>query len=291
MEEKINQALVQLENDLQSLVSARKQVEETIKASSELQKVVGGYVASVRTLCAGLQSWEDDLKVRELSLGQETGAAIADIKRLCAETITSFSGKANDIETSFKNNTKETLDSFTEQNSKLAERVIEMNALREQIKTATAEIENVKSSLEMISKDLKDSQDEQDRILEEIKHKIFDLPSTIQQSTSAITQAVSFTEESLKEVLGQANKALDAVNGKADTLSLNIANLTSLCQEINSSVASTSDKLSIEINKTKDELKSDYLSTKEDIAKSTNINRWIMIAGFIILALLHFLLR
>lgn len=291
MEEKINQALVQLENDLQSLVSARKQVEETIKASSELQKVVGGYVASVRTLCAGLQSWEDDLKVRELSLGQETGAAIADIKRLCAETITSFSVKANDIETSFKNNTKETLNSFTEQNSKLAERVIEMNALREQIKTATAEIENVKSSLEMISKDLKDSQDEQDRILEEIKQKIFDLPSTIQQSTSAITQAVSFTEESLKEVLGQANKALDAVNGKADTLALNIANLTSLCQEINSSVASTSDKLSIEINKTKDELKSDYLSTKEDIAKSTNINRWIMIAGFIILALLHFLLR
>lgn len=261
MEQKINQALVQLENDLQSLVAARKSVEDTIKSSSELQKVVGEYVASVKTLCDRLQSWEDNLRGRESSLGHECEAAIVNIKHLCAETIESFSGKLNEIETSFKNNTKDILDSFSEQNRKLAERVEELNTLRDDIKKVTTEIENVKSSLEKISEDLKDSQDGQDKVLEEIKQKVLDLPNTIQQSSSKIIQEVSSARESLNELLTQTNNTLDAVNGKADSLAQNIANLTSLCHDVNTSVDTLKERA--------DTIISQYSLLKEQVGSSS----------------------
>ena len=38
MEDRINQALMQLEKDLQSINTAREQVESTVKASTELQR-------------------------------------------------------------------------------------------------------------------------------------------------------------------------------------------------------------------------------------------------------------
>ena len=60
MEDRINQALMQLEKDLQSINSAREQVESTVKASTDLHKVVGDYVSSVKKLCIGLKSWEDE---------------------------------------------------------------------------------------------------------------------------------------------------------------------------------------------------------------------------------------
>lgn len=50
MEDRFNQALMQLEKDLQSINTAREQVESTVKASTELQKVVGEYVTSVKKL-------------------------------------------------------------------------------------------------------------------------------------------------------------------------------------------------------------------------------------------------
>ena len=283
-------SLAKMEASLKEIESARMQVESTVKASSGLQKEVGEYVSAVRKLCVTLHAWEEELKTREISLRHETESVISDIKRLCEESITSFSSNINEIGTSFKNNTKDVLERFTEQNNKLAGRVEELNALGEQIKNTTEEIENVKGSIEVISKDLKNSQDEQDRVLDEIIQKIAAFPAMIQQSTITITQAVSSSKQSLNEVLAQTNKTLDTVNGKTENLALNIANLSSLCQNINSSVSSATDNLSSALNKAKEEITSELVIVKADITKGTNINRWLIIVGFILLLLLQFLL-
>lgn len=59
MEDRINKALGQLEKDLQEINSARSQVESTVKASTELQKVVSDYVSSVQCpLC-----WPTDMGI------------------------------------------------------------------------------------------------------------------------------------------------------------------------------------------------------------------------------------
>ena len=50
MEEKIQQALVQIESDLQSIKSAREQVENVVSAASDLQNKVGTFVDEVSGL-------------------------------------------------------------------------------------------------------------------------------------------------------------------------------------------------------------------------------------------------
>ena len=46
----INLALERLEKNLQDINSAKEQIEDTINASSQLQNVVNGYVASVNAV-------------------------------------------------------------------------------------------------------------------------------------------------------------------------------------------------------------------------------------------------
>ena len=238
MEEKINQALVQLENDLQSLVSARKQVETTVKASSELQKVVGDYVSSVKSLCVGLQSWKDNLKSRESSLGHDVETAISNIKRICEEIVSSFAGKADNIKTSFLNDTNEALDKFVDQNNILAERVEGLTALREQIKKATEEIESFKNSLGEMSKELKESQEEQDVLLDDIKQKALELPTTILNETQSIINSVEQSKTTLIGIINNTNIIIDRTKTKVNNLNTNIDALNTLCQNLNSSIIS-----------------------------------------------------
>ena len=291
MEEKINQALVQLENDLQDLVSAREQVEATVKASSELQKVVGEYVGSIKALCVGLQAWENNLRDREMSLGHNTEAAISNVKKICEEIVSTFDSKTENIKTSFQNGTKDTLDKFIEQNNKLAEKIGELTALREQIKKASDEIGIVKGSLEKISKELEESQDEQDKALEEIKNTVLTLPVKIQQSENSVTQAINSSEQTIVELLSQTSLKIDNVSGKADTITSNIASLTDLCKNISSSITSSTATLTTAINKVKDEIAIEIKESRAEIVKSASVNRWLMIAGFIIIAILLFILR
>ena len=60
----INTALQRLEQNLNDLTSARQQVEDTVKASSELQETVAEYVSSIETLCSRLRRWDSDLGER-----------------------------------------------------------------------------------------------------------------------------------------------------------------------------------------------------------------------------------
>lgn len=91
MEDRINKALGQLEKDLQKINSARSQVESTVKASTELQKVVSDYVSSVQALCVGLQAWESELRAREGTVSHEYEDAISRVNSTCTEIINSFS--------------------------------------------------------------------------------------------------------------------------------------------------------------------------------------------------------
>jgi DNA repair exonuclease SbcCD ATPase subunit len=280
----INSALERLEKNLSELDSARSQVMQSVNASNDLLKMVTQYVSAVKKLAASLEEWESSLSGRESELHGELGSAIACIKQTCTDVISAFKGDVNKVTLAFKKDTDKTLEEFTEQNDKLAERVAELVALREQIKKTTEEIESVKGSLELISKDLKESQDEQDIALEEIKTKVSVLPTIIQQSLESITQAVSRSEQTLAETLNQ-------INGKTDTLAINIANLTTLCQSVNSTITSSANNLTNVINNAKDDTLRTIKESQDEITKVSNIDRWIMIIGFIIVIIMFFVIK
>ena len=287
----INSALERLEKNLSELDSARSQVMQSVNASNDLLKMVTQYVAAVKKLAASLEEWESSLSGRESELHGEFGSAIASIKQTCTDIISAFKVDVNKATLDFKKDTDKTLEKFIEQNDKLAERVIELVALREQIKKATEEIESVKSALNEILKELKDSQDEQDATLEDLKAKVTGLNEKIENSNVVVLQAIAHSEQSLSEILNQTNEKIDGVSGKTDALARNVASLTTICQNIDTLVQSSTNSIITTINTAKDEIVSAIQDSKAETLKSANINRWLIVAGIITLAVLQFIFK
>ena len=254
MEERINQALVQLESDLQSLQSAKEQVEKTVGASVELQKTVGEYVVSVKNLCVTLKAWENNLKTRESSLGQDVESSIAAIERTCSTFITAFNTNVDQATTTFQTGTKTVLDNFIDENNKLTEQVESLNDLREQIKKATEDIQLLKDSLSQISKDLKKSQDEQDEALNGIQQKVANLPSQVHEESLYVNQAISNSEKTLVDSFNIAISKADEIIASIKGITSNLDGLNTLCQNINSTIISSTTNLTNVITGAKGEI-------------------------------------
>lgn len=287
----INSALEKLEKNLGELDSARSQVLKSVNASNDLLKMVTLYVTAVKNLADSLEQWESSLIARESELHGDFESAISSIRQRCTEIISAFNADVSKATSEFKTETDKTLERFTEQNDKLAARVEELVSLREQIKKATSEIESVKGSLNEILKELKDSQDEQDASLEDLKQKVSGLNEKIDNSKGLVLQAITRSAQSLSELLNQANGKVDVVLNKADALASNVASLTTICQNIDTLVGSSTNSVTSSINKSKEEIVNAILDSKAEALKSSNVNRWLIVGGIIILAFLQFILR
>ena len=280
MEDRINQALMQLEKDLQSINTAREQVESTVKASTELQKVVGEYVSSVKKLCIGLESWEDDLSSRGAALSGEFERAVSQINTSCTAVITNFNSSVEKTINEFKSKSEGTIKEFADQNAILTERVLELNKLRDEIKTATAEIQSVKESLAQISKDLKESQDGQDAVLNHIKQTVSEIPGIINNNANSVIERIESMNQGLSADIA-------SLQGKADNLNSELSLVKSLCHDIKSAT----DRLNSNLQSSKESLLSEIVRSKEETLKSANINRWLIVVGVIILAILQFVFK
>lgn len=274
----INSALEKLEKNLGELDSARLQVLKSVNASNDLLKMVTLYVTAVKKVAASLEQWDSSLSARESELHGEFKSAISSIRQRCTEIISVFNADVNKATSEFKTETDKTLEKFTEQNDKLAAKVEELVSLREQIKKTTAEIESVKSSLNEILKELKDSQDEQDASLEKLRQNISYLSEQFEKGKDLVLQAISQSELSMSDILSHTNERIESISNKAEALAENITKLTTVCHNIETVLHSSSDNITSVINKTKD-----------DILKTAIFNRWLIIAGIVALAILQYL--
>lgn len=267
------QTIEQLKTTLSEISSAREQVEKTVKSSSDLLKVVEDYVASVRTLCVGLITMEDSWGDFGNDLRERYEKAISKLITSCSEIITAFRTDVVKIATEFKTQTEGTLSKFEEQNNTLSEKIKELGVLRDEIKTAIAVIAPIKESLAQLSKDLKESQEKQDVVLDDINQKVKDIPVTIKGYTDKIVEKIDAVCQELKTLLDSTSTKIDLLNEKAD-------NLKNATAQILSAVQSSSETLTNAI-----------ISSKEETAKSININRWIIIIGIIILSILQYVFK
>ena len=305
MEDRINQALAQLEKDLQEINSARNQVESTVKASAELQKVVREYVSSVKALCVGLQAWESELRTREGRLSHEYEEAISRVNSTCNEIRNSFGAEVEKTSTEFKNKTNPIVEKFTEQIGKLEKHVQDLNSLRDEIKKTTGEIESVKGTLTQISKDLKESQESQDAVLNDLKQKsdgIIGKADDIAAKIDSLQGKADGIAAKIDSLQGKADgiaAKIDSLHGKADGITAKIDSLHGKADNISSQLSQV-DSMSHEIKTACEQIHSTLKASTESLQKTLeksknetikniNINRWIIIAAFIILLIIHFI--
>lgn len=259
----INATLERLVKNLKDLDSARKQVENTVNASNELRQAVSDYVESITYLRNEIMEWEEQLKQSQVDLSAEVQNAFTTLKASC-----------DTISTGFKSSTDKTLSRFSEQNTILTERVNELNTLRQELKSAMSDITIVKDTLTKMTMVLTESQQGQDQALTNIIGKVAALPVTVKGYTDDVVQQMEERNRAFSQKFEVTISKADAALQKLDSITGACSKVQTTCDNIKGSV---------------DDVKNAVTALNDSLSKSININRWILIAGIIILAILHFI--
>lgn len=265
----INAALERLEHNLQDLDSAKTQVQNVVAASKDLKETVSDYVDSISKLYGDIREWENQLKQTQKVSFEDAQASFDKLKASC-ETITAR----------FKSSTEETLDKFAKQNASLTKRVEDLSTLREELKASMAQIQAVKLTLTDLTNILRESQDGQDRALENIIGSVSALPVTVKGYTDDVVKKMDDRHSAIIAKMDDASSKLDTIIQKASALTTacnklqsSCYNLQTTCGNIKSSVAEVMQKVE---------------ESQTTLSKAIKVNRWILIAGVIILIALHF---
>lgn len=204
----------------------------------------------------------------------EFESAISKVRISCDGVIAKFN---NDVKTSTDTFTAKFSDTVTKigsENNKLAEQVSRLSTLHGALNTATDEVKKIESKLDVIAKDLKDSQAEQDRTLENIKSSLTALPTGVK---SQLDNAISIINGHATDL----NKKADEIKSEAatsihklDSVIAVLSETKTLCKGIKTGIADLKKSIESELAQTQ---------------SAINVNRWILIIGLIALITLHFI--
>lgn len=297
-----------MEEELAEIKSAKEQVEAVVAADKTINKNLEIYSSSLSNLSTKFKDVENSLKDVAKAVSEESGKFSSSLKE-----------RKNDIENAtkrlfllledFKKQTEilgiknigertETIHSTCEDLTKKHDELLKtLNGFQKAqdetlaiLKTGQVTLSNknddIKSACEQISRsvdeafnELKDSQKVQNRSLDTLKiiqsdlsTKSDDIASTCKQ----ISKSLDDTSKSLEtKIADESKKVIDEVakNSKENADKLD-AKLTAIEAKI--------DTLQGDL----DSLKNQQEATSEKILKDVKINRWILIAGIIVLIVL-----
>lgn len=259
----INAALERLEKNLQNLDSAREQVENTVNASHKLRQIVRDYINSITEFRSDIQEWEKQLKQSQDNLSSK----IQDI-------FTTLETSCDAISAKFKSSTNETLNKFSEQNVILGERVDELIILRKELKSAMSEIVTIKDTLAQLTMVFNRSKENQDQALSNIIGRVAELPVTVKGYTDGVAQQMDERHREFCKKIDDSITKTEIVIQKLDSLTEAYSNIQKTCDDIKTSVSDVNNMVATHY---------------DSLSKSIKINRWIIIAGIIILVALHFM--
>ena len=275
----INTSLERLEQSLKDIESAKNQVEKTVKTSNELQGVVAGYVSSLDSLLANVKDWVKEISSFQGSNITGIEKTIVNIQKSCDKMIEKFTNSTDKVSDNLKQKTEEELSKFESANTKLTSQVDKLAKLDEHLKSATSAIDSVKDKLGEVLKELKDSQNTQDNLLEAIQKG--------QEGLAEKNKDIHTLCDEIMKSLSKVSRAIEDVDSTANDSLKEILGLKKVCEtyteQINSAISILDEKVSALSNQSDTATKA--------LEKSLNINRWIVIAGVVLLAVLIFVVK
>ena len=146
MDERINQALAQIESDLRSIKSAREQVDSVVTASSQLKATVGTFVADVTKLSKQVEQLMNSIADKEKSNLADFKASLEALNTSCNEIVSSFNEK-----------TSNATDKVKTEVEKLHREIEKLDEARNSLVSATQSVNTLKDSVKQLTNDLKNS--------------------------------------------------------------------------------------------------------------------------------------
>lgn len=293
----INTSLENLEKGLKDIQSAKEQVEKTVKTSEELQSVVSKYVTSLESLHTNVMDWVKEISSFQSSNIKGIEDTIIKISTSCDKVISTFSASTDKLSSNLKNIIEKELGNFEGVNSLLSSQVDKLIGLDKHLKSSIDAVAIVKEKIVELHKELKDSQRSQDESL-----------NTLKNAQNGISAKTDDIVESCKSILKAQNSVLDDLRENKDLLTAikeNVLDEISICldkiSDVEKSVLdikreneSYSKQIKSEISITDQKVQSlttQLSATTQDLKKDIKINRWIMIAGIVILIVLLFVCK
>lgn len=161
----INAALERLETNLTEVESAKKQVEETIATSESLQQIIGRYSESLSSMGKDISAFIEEIRNYQGNKTSVLDSAVDTIKTSCDCVINKFNAEVKLAIKSFDEKLSETIVKFGSENEKLRIQVNKLNSLQEVLNKAIKEVNEVENKVDILATELKNSQDEQDKVL------------------------------------------------------------------------------------------------------------------------------
>lgn len=194
----INAALERLENNLAEVESAKKQVDETIATSENLQKIIGRYSDTLSTMGKDISVFIEEIRNYQDIETSELSSAVDAIKTSCECVINKFNADVRDVIKSFDEKITETIVNFGSENEKLQIQVDKLDSLQDFLNKATKKLNEVENKVDILATELKTSQDSQDKTLASIKSSLEVLPSSVKSHATAIVEEVKNHASDLK---------------------------------------------------------------------------------------------
>ncbi len=226
MDEKINQALIQIEKDLQNINAAREQVDTVVKSSAKMKEKVGTFVKEVDGLAKQVGELLKAVSEKENNNLSDFKSGLDSMKEECSKFVKSMEDKSEKItkavETNlnksasdFKKHTSANSDSLKTHVEKMHAEIEDLDKLKREFVDASEVVGSLKESMEKLMSELKKSQSSQDKILIDVKDKtsamsiqqssiykeLNSLSKQIENETNNISQALDSTYYEIKEAI------------------------------------------------------------------------------------------
>lgn len=194
-------SLARLENTLQEVESAKKQVKRTVDAYDILQNQIKEYTQSLDLIKTSIQGIISDLHFRRselesdakgilssfessatqllAKLSESTAGVLEELRINLVKANEAFVQESKDAAAGFKNSTDEQLTKLQQSVLALKECTTALEGLKTSIKDTLAEITQMKQGIAELKQSLESSQSTQDALLSEIKSGINSLLNSL----------------------------------------------------------------------------------------------------------------
>ncbi len=263
------QTIEQLKETLSEVATAREQVSETVKAYGQTQIQIHSYIDNLNQIEAAISSLMTLLQKNKVVVDQQSNTAINSLKTSCDTILDHVKNEFATTSQRFSDDTGKNLRTMSAQIEKLDHSVDKANTLTNKVEAISKEVSDLINSVKILQVSLVDSQRTQDDAIEIISNK----------------------QDDTKVSLSKQDEILERHTNALESLMTNVSeNRDSIRQDLvmlSSAIAASTDSL----NKAIEELNTSLNSASAETIKGIKINRWLIIAVFIILAILQYLFK
>jgi chromosome segregation ATPase len=216
-------SLSKLEQELQSIKSARLLAEDTIKSYKDVQKEIRSFFSDFQNVTSSLNTVATALDEGKVSLSADAQKSIAVMKaqletlnsafaNQCSAAVLHFVESVNQSASDLKQTTEHLTNEYAKNNKSLKGHIDELSKLQSSLIAASDSIVSLKEDIAELQAELKSSQENQDNSLEKIA-------SDLRIANDSQTTILNHLSDDLKSSQKSQDNDLLDIKGKVAKLS------------------------------------------------------------------------